>query len=53
MVWKSNGYLSLTKDKRKVLVTVKRVRYVVHLEEARDVLDGKRAFALVLEYLKD
>jgi len=41
MVWKDCGYLSLTKDGKRVLVVLKRSRYVVSLEEARDVLAGE------------
>jgi hypothetical protein len=48
-MWKDCGYLSLTKDEKKVSVVVKKVRYFVSLEEAKEVLDGKRRYTLVLE----
>jgi len=49
MVWKDCGYLSLTKDGKRVLVVLKRSRYVLSLEEAREVLAGKQACTLVYE----
>lgn len=49
MVWKDCGYLSLTKDGKKVSVVVKHIRYVVNLEEFKEVLDGKRRYTLILE----
>lgn len=53
MVWKDCGYVSLTRDGKKILVVLKRVRYVASLEELREVLDGKKAYTLVLEHLTD
>jgi uncharacterized protein YebE (UPF0316 family) len=53
MVWKDCGYVSLTKDGKKILITLKRVRYIASLQELKEVLDGKKAYTLVLEYLKD
>ena len=49
MVWKDCGYLSLSKDGKKVSVVVKKIRYFVGLEEAKEVLDGKRKYTLVFE----
>lgn len=49
MVWKDCGYLSLTKSGKKLLVVVKRVRYVVDLDGVKAVLDGKQNYTLVYE----
>lgn len=49
MVWKDCGYLSLTKDGKKVSVVVKKVRYFMVLDEVRDVLDKKKDYALIFE----
>lgn len=49
MVWKDCGYVSLTKDGKKVSVVVKKVRYVAKLEDVKAVLDGKLNYALVYE----
>jgi hypothetical protein len=48
-MWKDCGYLSLTKNGKKVAVVVKHARYVVSLEEAREVLSGKQAYTLIYE----
>ena len=49
MVWKDCGYLSLTKDGKRVLVVVKRSRYVLSLEESREVLAGRQDYTLIYE----
>jgi hypothetical protein len=49
MVWKDCGYLSFTKKGDKVLIVVKRARYVADLKEVTDVLDGKRSYTLIFE----
>jgi hypothetical protein len=49
MVWKDCGYISLTKDGKKVAVVVKKVRYMAKLEELRKVLDGKQSYTFILE----
>jgi hypothetical protein len=49
MVWKDCGYLSLTKDGKKVAIVVKKVRYIAKLEELRKVLDGKQSYTYILE----
>jgi len=38
MVWKDRGYLSLSKNGKKVSVVVKHARYMANLEELRKVL---------------
>ena len=43
------GYLSLTKDRKMVSITVKQVRYLVSLEEVRAVLDGKLNFVEIFD----
>ena len=47
LVWKNCGYLSLSKNGKNVTVVVKHVRYFAKLEELREVLEGKKAYALV------
>jgi len=49
MVWKDCGYLSLTKDGKKVSVVLKKARYIANLEELRKVLDGKKTYTFILE----
>ncbi|MGD0496696.1 MAG: hypothetical protein ABSB28_11790 [Candidatus Bathyarchaeia archaeon] len=49
MVWKDCGYLSLSKDGKKVSVVVKKARYIANLEELRKVLDGKKSYTFILE----
>ncbi len=53
MNWKDCGYLSLTKDSKKVTVMVKHERYLANLEELKAVLDGKQKFTLILEPIKE
>lgn len=49
MVWKDCGYFTLTKDGKKVSVVVHHVRYLLNLDEVKDVLDGQRRYALIFE----
>ena len=49
MNWKSSGYLSLTKDGKKVTVMVKHVRYITSQEELKAVLEGKLNFTDIFE----
>jgi hypothetical protein len=51
MNWKDCGYLSLTKDGKKVSVVIKHVRYIANLDELKAVLEGKLNFTDVLEPL--
>jgi len=48
-MWKDCGYLSLTKDGKKVSVVVKHMQYIASLEELKAVLDGKLNFTDILE----
>jgi len=48
-MWKDCGYLSLAKSGNKVAVVVKCQRYVVGLEEAKAVLEGKQPYTLIYE----
>ena len=50
MVWKDCGYFSLTKDGKKVSVVIHHVRYLLNLEEAKAVVEGKQNYTLVLEF---
>lgn len=47
-MWKDCGYLSLTKDGKKLSVVIKKVRYFVSLTEAKEVLEGNFLFLFVL-----
>jgi hypothetical protein len=49
LVWKNCGYVSLTKNKKGVIVVVKRTRYFVKLDEVKTVVEGNRGYALVYE----
>ena len=51
MNWKSSGYLSLTKDGKKVTVMVKHVRYIANKEDLKAVLEGKLNFTDIFEPL--
>jgi len=53
MVWKECGYLSLTKDGKKITVMIKYVRYIANLDELKTVLDGKLGFTGVYEPIKE
>lgn len=48
-MWKDCGYISLTKDGKKVTVMVKHVRYMANLEEVKAVVNGKLNYTLILE----
>ena len=52
-MWKDIGYISISKKGTVLSVVVKHKRYIVHLDEAREVLDGKRNYALIYEYQKE
>jgi len=49
MVWKDCGYVSLTKNGKQLSIVVKHVRYFVKIDEARLVLEGRKAYTLVYE----
>jgi hypothetical protein len=49
--WKDCGYLTISKKGNVLSVVVKNQRYVVNLEEAAEVLDGKRRYTLVFEHV--
>lgn len=52
MVWKDCGYLSLTKDGKKVSFVIKKVRYIAKLEEVRRLLMVEKAILLFLSFLQ-
>ena len=52
MVWKSCGYLSLTKDGRRVAFVVKRRRYVASLDDVKAILEGKLGYTQIYKPLK-
>jgi hypothetical protein len=49
MVWKDCGYLTLTKNKQKVSVVIKHVRYFLEVEKVKQVLNGELPYTLVYE----
>jgi hypothetical protein len=49
MVWKDCGYFTLTKNRQKVSVVIKHVRYFLEIEKVKQVLEGKLPFTLVYE----
>jgi len=51
MVLKDCGYFTLTKDGKKISVVIHHVRYLLNIEETKAVLDGKRGYTLVKEFL--
>jgi hypothetical protein len=53
MVWKDCGYLTLTKDGKKVSVVVHHVRYLLNLEQVKSVLENKRNYCLIFESTED
>ena len=52
MVWKSCGYLSLTKNGKRVAVVVKRMRYVASLDDVKAILEGKLGYTQIYEPMK-
>jgi hypothetical protein len=52
MVLKDCGYFTLTKDGKKVSVVVHHVRYLLSLDEVKAVLEGRRNYTLVFEFLE-
>lgn len=49
MVWKDCGYISLTKNGKSLKVVVKHVTYFVKINEAKEVIEGKKPYTLVYE----
>ena len=49
MVWKSCGYISLTKDGKKLKVVVKKMKYIAKLDDVKAVLDGKLSYTEIFE----
>ena len=49
MEWKDCGYISLTKDEKKVTVMVKKVGYLANLDELKAVVNGEKDCTLILE----
>ena len=49
MVWKSCGYISLTKDGKKLRVVVRKMKYIANLDDVKAVLDGERSYTEILE----
>jgi hypothetical protein len=53
MNWKDCGYISLTKDEKKVTAMVKKVRYIASLDELKAVVNGEKDYTLILEPKKE
>ena len=49
--WEDCGYLTISKSGRVLSVVVKKKRYVVNLEEAEEVLEGRRNYTLIYEFV--
>jgi len=49
LVWKSCGYISLTKDGKKLRVVVKKAKYIANLNHVKDVLEGKLSYTEIFE----
>jgi hypothetical protein len=49
LVWKSCGYISLTKDGKKLKVVIKKQVYIAKLDDVKAVLDGKLDYIEILE----
>ena len=49
--WLDCGYLTISKSGKVLSVVVKHQRYVVNLEETAEVLDGKRNYTLIFEFV--
>lgn len=49
VVWKSCGYISLTKDGKKLKVVIKKQVYIAKLDDVKAVLDGKLDYIEILE----
>ena len=50
-MWEKCGYISLTKDRKKITVMVKHVHYIANLGELKAVLDGKVGFTGIYEHI--
>ena len=49
--WEHCGYLTISKSGEVLSVVVKKKRYVVNLEETEEVLEGRRNYTLIYEYV--
>jgi len=49
MAWKDCGYLSFTKKGDRLLIVLKRQKYVADLNGVKAVLDGKQTYTLIYE----
>ena len=49
--WKDCGYITLSKSGKVLSVVVKNQRYVANLDETADILDGKRRYTLIYEFV--
>ena len=51
--WKDCGYITISKSGKVLSVVVKNQRYVVNLVEAEEVLEGRRNYTLIYEFVGD
>lgn len=49
--WADCGYLTISKSGKVLSVVVKNQRYVANLDETADILDGKRRYTLIYEFV--
>ena len=49
--WKDCGYLTISKSGKVLSVVVKHQRFISNLDEVGDVLDGKRLYCLIYEFV--
>lgn len=48
-MWHSCGYISLTKDGKKLRVVVKKANFIADLNHVKAVLDGKLGYTEIFE----
>jgi hypothetical protein len=49
MVWKSCGYISLTKDEKKLKIVVKKENFIADLNDVKAVLNGWLDYTEIFE----
>lgn len=50
--WEKTGYVAYTNDKKKILIVIKNVRYLVNLDDLQSVLGNKLDYALVFKRIE-
>lgn len=49
--WNDCGYVTVSKKGNVLSIVIKHQRYVANLEEATEVIDGQRDYALIYEFV--